>query len=192
MSTTRAFAVPAPGKAAWMFILGVGILLPMAVVLVALAFNSGGSQRQSVAAGTVAVGLLVGIGLIGLMRRRAIELHGDTLVVKAAMYTRRTPLAAIDLDAARTLDLREHTELKTRWKTNGYAVPGFHAGLFSLRDGRRAFLLVTSPRVVVLPVPGDRTLLLSSEQPAALLAALRSAAGSDSDRRRARASADAA
>lgn len=177
MSTRREFPVPAPSKAAWGFIIALGILLPV-LVLVPTVFHmpGDGSNDRLVLGGVLAFVVLVGGAMAALMCRRSVALEGATLVVKAAMYTRRTPLAAIDAGAARVVDLREHTELKPFWKNNGYGLPGFRAGYFRLRNRERAFCLLTDPaRVAVLPVPGERMLLLSTTRATELVAAVREA-----------------
>lgn len=174
MNTHRAFPVPAPSKAAWAFIVGLGVLLPLLGLLPILSLAPA-DDRLPLAA-VLAFTLLVGGVLAALMRRRSVAIEGRTLVVKAAMYTSRTPLVAIDADGARVVDLREHTELKPLWKTNGYALPGFRAGHFRLRNRERAFCLLTDlSRVAVLPVPTERTLLLSTPRAAELVAAVRDA-----------------
>lgn len=174
MTMRREFPVPAPSKSAWAFIVVLGMLVPLLVVLPIL-FHAPAHDRMLLA-GVLAFLLLVGGALAALMCRRSVAIEGGTLVVKAAMYTRRTPLAAIDADAARVVDLREHTGLAPRWKTNGYALPGFRAGQFRLKNRERAFCLLTDPsRVAVLPVPTECTLLLSTPRAADLVAAVREA-----------------
>ena len=137
-------------------------------------FRPPGGGERWVLWGVLLLVVLVGAGLALLLRRRSVQIKGRTLVVKATLYTRRVPVAQLDLEQARVVDLREHTELKPLLKTNGYALPGFHAGHFRLRDRSSAFLLVSDrSRVLHLPVQGEAALLLSVERPAALLDALR-------------------
>lgn len=176
MSAPRRFEVPPAGKAAWVTLMLLAVVLPCAGLGVAFGLDppDGDGQRWILLA-TLAFVLLLGAGLAALLRRRSVELAGATLTVRAAMYTRRVPVATLDLDQARVVDLREHRALRPQLKTNGYALPGFHAGYFRMRGGGAAFALVTAPeRVLVLPVPGERTLLLSLARPTTLLDALRS------------------
>ena len=107
------------------------------------------------------------------MTRRRVELAGDQLTVRAAIYTRRVAVSALDLAQARVLDLRERPELRPMLKTNGFSLPGFHAGHFRLRSRDAAFVLYTeAARVLLLPVIGDKPLLLGLARPQALLQAL--------------------
>ncbi len=110
------------------------------------------------------------------MKRRSVTLIGHVLEVRAALYRERTPIADIDLERARLVDLAERTELRPLVKTNGMQLPGFHAGRFLLRrKPRKAFCLVTDRhRVLWLPLSsGEGQLLLSVERPQDLLDALR-------------------
>ena len=98
------------------------------------------------------------------------------LVVAATFYTRKTAVTALDLAQARIASLDEHTEFRPGMKTNGYALPGFQAGHFRLRNRAKAFcLLTTQQRVLILPQRDGAFLLLSPERPQALLDALRTA-----------------
>ncbi|TGQ61265.1 hypothetical protein EN855_033645, partial [Mesorhizobium sp. M1C.F.Ca.ET.212.01.1.1] len=64
-----------------------------------------------------------------------------------------------------------------RFKTNGYAMPGFYSGHFRLQGGGKGFALVTDrSRVLVLPVRDGSALLLSLDRPQVLLDALRKVA----------------
>lgn len=115
----------------------------------------------------------VGIPLLALLRRR-IRIDGRELCVAATVYTRRTPIDALDLDHARIVDLAERTELKPMLKTNGFNLPFFQAGHYRLRNRAKAFCLLTGrERVLVLPQRDGRFILLSPEKPQVLLDALR-------------------
>jgi hypothetical protein len=102
------------------------------------------------------------------------------LDVRATLYRKRVPAAALDLGRARVVDLAERTELRPWLKSNGMSVPGFHAGHFRLRgDFGKAFCLLTQrQRVLWLPLrEGKEQFLLSLEKPQALLDALKAQAG---------------
>jgi hypothetical protein len=170
---TSEFVVTPPGRAPWLTLAAFGIGLPLVVISAALAERDGTGARAVLV--TVAlVGLLI-LGLGALIRRRSVRIEAGLLVVRAAVYTLRLAPAAIHLAQARVVDLDERRELRPRWKTNGYALPGFYAGHFrgaGLRE--RLFCLLTDRRrVLVLPLHDGRRLLLSLEHPQALLDALR-------------------
>ncbi|MBD3680632.1 hypothetical protein H3005_01975 [Stenotrophomonas sp. Br8] len=135
-------------------------------------FLMGGS-----AAWSLAVIVLMGVGLGWAFFRRRVELADNVLDVRSTLYRRRTPVADLLLDQAEVVDLGRDRRYGTRFKTNGYSMPGFYSGHFRLQGGGKGFALVTDrARTLVIPVRGGSTLLLSLERPQALLEALRKVA----------------
>jgi len=135
-------------------------------------FLMGGS-----AAWSLAVIVLIGIGLGWAFFRRRVQLAGNVLDVRSTLYRRRTPVADLLLDQAEVVDLSRDRRYGIRFKTNGYSMPGFYSGHFRLQGGGKGFALVTDrARTLVIPVRGGSTLLLSLERPQALLEALRKVA----------------
>lgn len=174
----RRLALTPLGKAPLVFAIGLGAVLPLVIAIVVIL------QVRSEALSPALMLLIQGVVAVSVlavvlpMWRREASFDGRRLRVKAAWYTREAPLADFDLAAARVVDLREHTGLKPRLKTNGYALPGFQAGHFRLRDRRKAFCLVTDPaKVLALPHADGRVWLLSLEHPQPVLDILRRAAG---------------
>ncbi|WP_340569035.1 PH domain-containing protein [Stenotrophomonas sp. G106K1] len=135
-------------------------------------FLMGGS-----AAWSLAVIVLMGVGLGWAFFRRRVELADDVLDVRSTLYRRSTPIADMLLDQAEVVDLGRDRRYGIRFKTNGYSMPGFYSGHFRLQGGGKGFALVTDrARTLVIPVRGGSTLLLSLERPQALLEALRKVA----------------
>ncbi|CAM4200846.1 MULTISPECIES: PH domain-containing protein [Stenotrophomonas] len=135
-------------------------------------FLMGGS-----AAWSLAVIVLMGVGLGWAFFRRRVELADNVLDVRSTLYRRRTPVADLLLDQAEVVDLGRDRRYGIRFKTNGYSMPGFYSGHFRLQGGGKGFALVTDrARTLVIPVRGGSTLLLSLERPQALLEALRKVA----------------
>lgn len=131
-------------------------------------------QTPSAAWGMLPVAL-AGVLLAAGIRRRHVELDAGELRIAAGILRRRVQRSTLRLDAAAVVDLSERTELRPAWRSFGIGLPGYRAGHYRLRNGTRAFVLVTDTRrVLVLPEQDGRTLLLSLEQPQALLDALRS------------------
>ncbi|MBH1433401.1 hypothetical protein I5U42_19090 [Stenotrophomonas maltophilia] len=135
-------------------------------------FRMGGS-----AAWSLLVIATLGIGLGAAFFRRRVELADGMLDVRSTMYRRRIPVAQLRLDQAEVVDLQRDRRYGIRFKTNGYAMPGFYSGHFRLQGGGKGFALVTNrARVLALPVRDGSTLLLSLDRPQALLEALRKVA----------------
>ena len=172
----RSFAVIPPPMYAMVFLVVLGGVLPLLAIGVMLWFGNPPLDGLS----QVSPALLIVPAVLGLlflaMKRRSVELASGVLDVRAAIFRERTPIADIDLERARLVDLAERTDLRPMLKTNGMSLPGFHAGRFRLRGKlAKAFCLVTDRRRVLwLPLhDGKQQLLLSLEQPQALLDALR-------------------
>ena len=177
---SREFAVTPPGKAARVVLFATVLGLPLlaaGLVLAALPRTPAGADLAGLAV-TAVILLLVAALVAVTAGRRRVSLEGDSLVIRATLYTQRIPRATLRVEQARVVDLREHTELAPLLKTNGFALPGyyaghFRAGLFGEARSRRLFCLVTDrARVLAMPELDGRILLLSLERPQALLDAL--------------------
>ncbi|HDS1219323.1 PH domain-containing protein [Stenotrophomonas sp. TWI143] len=129
------------------------------------------------AAWSIAVLVLIGVGLGTSFFRRRVELVDGVLDVRSTLYRRRTPVRDMLLDQAEVVDLAQDRRYGIRFKTNGYSMPGFYSGHMRLQGGGKGFALVTDRhRTLAIPVRGGSTLLLSMERPQALLDALRKVA----------------
>ena len=174
---------PATGARVLMFVLVV--VLPLAVTAATLLLAmTGAPPADHAAAGptpwmTLAmVALIVVVAWLALDRfgfaRRGLRLDGATLEVRTGMRRHAYAIADLQLERARIVDLREHTALKARWRTNGIAAPGIRGGWFRLRDGSRALLATAGgDRVLWLPTRNGHALLLEPRSPQALLDRLR-------------------
>lgn len=175
---SRSFAVTPPPAYAWLWLAGMGVLLPLGIVV---GMHLSGEQLRT--AGIVPVLVIVPLVfamLLAAMKRRAVELHDGVLEVRAALFRQRVAVVQLDLERARVVDLAERTELRPVVKTGGMSLPGFHAGRFRLREkfGRAFCLLTDRHRVLWLPLrDGKDQLLLSLEQPQAVLDALKASRG---------------
>ena len=174
----RVFFELAPmGKAPWVTL--AALLLAAPLVLVAIdQFAPDESVAPGALALTVLITVAIFVALALVMRRRSVLLEHGQLVVRAAFYTRRVALAAIDLEQARAVDLREHKQFRPCLKTNGFALPGFWAGHFRDREKHRLFVLSTSQKVLILPLEDGSRLLLGPARPLAMLKALQDRARS--------------
>lgn len=172
---SRSFAVSPPPAHAWMLLVALGGVLPLGIIG-ALWFSGQQTQMSGVGMALVAIPLVLALLLLA-MKRRSVELRDGLLDVRAALFRHQVAVSSLDLASARIVDLREHTELRPVLKTGGMSVIGFDAGHFRLRNkfGKAFCLLTDRSRVLWLPYrDGKEQVLLSLQQPQALLDALRS------------------
>ena len=173
---SKTFDVIPPPSYATAFMVLLGGVVPLLIIGGMLWFRRMDSEGLirfiPVMAGVAA---LMGLSLLA-MRRRSVALVGGVLDVKAALFRERTPVADLDLERARVVDLGDRIDLRPAVKTMGMSMPGFHAGRFRLRGKLvKAFCLITDrQRVLWLPLRnGKDQLLLSVDRPQTLLDALR-------------------
>jgi hypothetical protein len=178
MSSERRLALSNLGKAPIVLAVLFAAVLPIIIAVVALLQVGSGELSPVVMLAIQGLIAVLTLGVVLPMWRREATFDGERLRVKATYYTRQALVSDFNLDQARAVDLREHTELKPLIKTNGMAMPGLLAGHFGLRDGRKAFCLVTDrSKVLALPHADGRIWLLGLEHPQAVLDILRRSQG---------------
>jgi hypothetical protein len=162
------------GKAPVVFAVVLGAAVPLGIAIALTVMVTHGELDPMVMLATQGLVALGCLAIVLPLWRREASFDGQRLQVKAAYYTRQSPLSAFDLDQALVVDLREHGTYGPLIKTNGVAMPGFWAGHFRLRDQRKAFCLVTdAAKVLVLPHADGTQWLLGLEHPKAVLDILR-------------------
>lgn len=165
------------------------LLAFVVVVLVPLAMTSfdpdlGKHARfGGVYASYAAVALLlvpVWLALNWLIGRQQLRLTNDGLQVTSSFYRRSLPLASLQLDRARVLDLAEHRDYRPQRKTNGTALPGLKSGWYTLANGQRTLVAIyNKDKVLWLPTSEGFDLLLQPRRAQALLDHLRSLASTN-------------
>ncbi len=176
MTTPRTFQVSPPPGYTLPILIGL-FVLPL--IGLGIAIVTGGESTDLREMWPAALILAASFALVlYAFHRRAVSLHEGILVIRAGLHTRKVAASALDLDRARVIDLREHTQLRPILQTSGMALPGFHAGSFRMRDRfKKGFYVLTDQqRVLWLPQHDGFNLLLSLDQPQQLLDALRTVA----------------
>ena len=175
-TTPPRFELAAIGtRAAAITLLLLAVLPPSLMLAIGLLAGVPPATIATEAAVSAGVAALVGLAVVLGSRYRRIRLDDAGLSVRAALYRRTVPLAALDLAQARVIDREEHPELAPRFKRNGIGIPGiYRSGHFTLRNRQRAFVVVASGRWRLwLPARQAPGLLLEVDDPRGLLAALR-------------------
>lgn len=144
------------------------LIVPLAIVT-ALIFTAPLKPQQTdasrlLAAGIIGAVLLLCLGiLVAVVRRHAVELRPDALVVRHSMYTftlRRDEMAAAEARVVTAAD-----ELRLTSRSNGIALFGFLSGWFWRGRGDPVFCAVSAFPVQLIRFEGGarcRLLALSA------------------------------
>lgn len=178
-------ARPGPGTHRWLFVLAVPLPLAIATASIVMAVLRGshlalaGDSRAltiaMVLGGTLVAGTLLWCVCRWALGRLSLRVDGGILDMRAAFYRYRIPLADLDLQRARVVDLDERPQLRPGLLSNNtMTLPGFRAGWFRLGNRRFTFVaIVDGRRKLWLPSTGRRDLLIEPRDPAAALERLR-------------------
>lgn len=137
-----------------------------------------GSARTLWLLPTILVATVVTVGVVILASARgarstSFEVSPAGLRIRGDLYGRMIPAAAIQVAAARPVDLTTERDLQPTMRTMGTGLPGYKAGWFRLRNGQKALLYVTDKsRVAYIPTTAGYAVLLSVPDPAAFVASL--------------------
>jgi hypothetical protein len=133
-----------------------------------------GSNGPFVLVAFVAVVLVAALVLVTSAalgsRRTRFEVSPEGLEIRGDMFGRRIPASDIEAAGVRRLDLGQEDSLAPRRRTRGSGFPGYKAGWFRLKNGRKALLFVTDrDRLVYVPTRGDFDVMLSVADPGAFV-----------------------
>jgi hypothetical protein len=126
------------------------------------------------AAVVVAVPSLVALLVVFWPDHVRFEVTPAGLKVRGSLYGRTIPAAAIRVEGTRRLSIDDTPGIYPNRRTNGIGLPDYSAGWFELNDGRSALLFVTDwSRTIVVPTTSGYDLVLSPDDPDALVAAVK-------------------
>ena len=153
-------------KATQIFIMVLFVLVPVGLVSMTVITVNDQQLTWKFAWPVAVIMFLIGLACL----RRGVALEGETLQIKAAMYTHQVNIREINLEQAKVVDLQEQPAARPKWRTNGYSLPGgFNAGYYRGQQKQKMFCLVTASKVLRLPMLNGDEILLSLEQPQILL-----------------------
>jgi hypothetical protein len=173
--SAQAFTLPPAGKfAAVVFPVLLGVLLPVVLVTAMALADQHGEDWKKAAALVLLLPFVAGAFAWSIRHRRVELLEDGRLQVRRWPLPLRAAPGEFDLAQARIVDLANEPALQPGLKIAGSRLPGFASGRFWLKDKRRAYVLLTDRRrVLVLPRVDGQLWLLGVERADALLAALR-------------------
>jgi hypothetical protein len=131
--------------------------------------------------------VFVGVVLIGVIalligtalgsRGARFEVSPEGLRLRGDLYGRLIPAASLKAETIKRVDFAVDKELTPSWRTVGTAVPGYNSGWYKLKSGEKALLYLTDrKRAVYIATTEGYGVLVSPEDPDALITALRSIA----------------
>ncbi len=167
-----------PASARWLLIIGgIAILIPF-TILISLFIVDGKKVMDPLAIGIVIASMLLLAGVLSVVFRSArsaiFEISSEGLRLKGDFFGRLIPLATLEIERGRIIDLSVDKEFKPRWKTCGSSFPGYQSGWFRLRNKEKALLYLTDQKKVVhLPTKKGYCLLLSPANPERFLEVLK-------------------
>ncbi|HJT99461.1 MAG TPA: PH domain-containing protein [Rhodanobacteraceae bacterium] len=157
----------------WLLLFGVPAVVIVATFGVSLARGAPTWPVLIAGAFALAVSALAMLWILHMLRRIAVRLDGDALAIDAGAARRRFPLATLRAGGVRIVDLAAHAELRPFLRTWGIGMPGLASGWFRLRNGGKAFCILTRrERVAVLRADDGTWILLSLADAAPLRAAI--------------------
>lgn len=112
------------------------------------------------------------------IRRAGVALNANAIGIDAGVSSRVIALQRLAPRGVREIDLTQRPDLRPLLRTFGIGLPGFTAGWYRLRNGRKALCLITDrTRVSMLEDETSLLYLLSLTDPAPLRRALECVAG---------------
>jgi len=126
---------------------------------------------------TIGFFAIMGLSLFPIFRivsRRHVFVEDGELVMVTGVGTKKLALAHLRARGIEVVDLRQRREFVPRMRLWAASMPGLNAGWFTLRNGEKAFCIVTEQnRVSYLRSATDNvSVLLSLENPERLKALL--------------------
>lgn len=107
------------------------------------------------------------------MGKARFEVLDQGLRLRGDLDGRLIPSQSVVLEKAQIISLPHDEAHQLSWRTMGTSVPGHQAGWFRLKNGEKSLVYLTDhARVVYFPTRDGYSIMLSTPQPEALLAAL--------------------
>lgn len=127
----------------------------------------------------VATMLMLGLALLFAylafaVGKASFEVSPEGLRLRGDLYGRLIPARALLVEQAQIINLHNDPAHQLNRRTVGTSLPGHQAGWFRLNNGEKCLVYLTDcSRVVYLPTREGYSVMLSTSQPEALIAALK-------------------
>jgi hypothetical protein len=166
-------ADPASPASPWWFLLLVGSIF--VIVAIAVTFRQwmpDDPMPMYFIGGAIAFAVTMPVFLMWLINRVSIAIAGGSLVVRTGARRKAVTLANLRANGMRLIDLTQHRELDTKGRAWSATKPNLKTGLYRLRNGDRALLVITDPHRVCHMRSETDALTLSLKRPEQLRALL--------------------
>ena len=120
-----------------------------------------------------ATAMLMACWMVYQQATATLEISDTSVIIHAGFYDQEIIKSSLQLNEAKIISLSKSSQLQPVHRMNGTGAPSLKAGWFGLRNGEKAFLLVTDPDNVLYLPTSDYVLLLSLENPEGFLAHLK-------------------
>jgi hypothetical protein len=163
-----------PASPWWILLITASIFVIVAIGVVLQHALPDTSLPTYITEGAVAFTIVMPLTLWRLIHRVGITIRDGKLIVHTGVGSRGIALANLRVNGMSMVDLMQHPEFDTRGKSWNASAPDLKTGLFRLRNGEQALMVITDPhRVCRLRSDADAlTLLLSLKRPDQLRAML--------------------
>ena len=130
----------------------------------------------------VMVGLIIFVYYVSLSSRNTrFEVTESGLKIAGNIYGRLLPFKMLKLEDAHPVNLKSQLEFKLKFGTSCTTMPGYRAGWFRSRRGKM-FAFITDPtHVLYIPTQNGYGVLISVNEPKAVLEALNKMANARKD-----------
>ena len=167
------YEIPPAGISAYAALFGITLLaagLPLFLIR-----KQGLAAALKTSAIVAALVLPFTLGIASTLSHNELRIKGENLSVRAAyFYDYSRNIDDFDLSRAQVGTYQSIADGQLKWRRNGLGLPGMNAGRFSTTQGRVLFALLTDrSSVLYLPAKTGPSLLVSLENPAAVLADLK-------------------
>ncbi len=124
----------------------------------------------------VLVFLVVLVLVLISLRAPKFETSSEGMRIRGSPFGREIPAAALQLESARIVNLRESPDLAPKWRTMGVGLPGYRAGWFRLKNGEKALVFLgRGEQALYIPTSEGYSLLIAPEDLAGCLRTLKGA-----------------
>jgi hypothetical protein len=109
------------------------------------------------------IAVAASLAVIYLLPKPTLEVSGGVLTINSMFYGKTVPVAEINTDGIRQLNLLTDKDYDVRIRTNGIGLPNYYVGWMRLNNGNKALAYLTGKKSVVLIPAKGYDILISTD-----------------------------